>query len=813
MRPTKAIAMAALVAAMVGLGGEARADAPWMIPVQGYLTDAGGVPVDGSQTMGVALYTSAAGGAPIYGESQTVTVDAGYFTVYVGDLTSLDLATFRDQGDLWLGLTVGSDAEMTPRLALGSVPYAGFAQYCADAGAVAWTGVTGVPADLADGDANTTYSQGTGILLTGTVFSADTTYLQRLVSGSCAAGSSIRAINADGTVACETDDGATYTQGSGILIAGTQISADTAYLQRRVSGTCGAGSAIATVAADGTVTCETDDDTTYSQGTGILLTGTVFSADTTYLQRRVTGSCGTGSAIAAIAANGAVTCETDDNTTYSEGTGILLTGTVFSADTAYLQRRVTGTCGAGSAIASIAADGAVTCETDDVGPAGWLLGGNAGTTPGTDYVGTSDNQALELRVNGTRAVRIEPDATSPNLLGGYAGNVLTAGVHGATIAGGGEAAQINRVTDDYGTVGGGVSNRAGDNASTTDTARYATVGGGNLNRAVGSAATVCGGQNNDADSDYATVAGGHSNYALAYSFVGGGQTNVAGGIWATVSGGYNNSVPFNGGTVGGGILNTAGATAVVAGGQSNTASGSWSSVPGGYQNAAVGQHSFAAGRQAKSNNVGCFTWADSIGADLICDVDNRWVARASGGVYFYTNNGSTGAFLAAGSGAWSSLSDRNLKRDITLVDGRQVLAALAAMPLATWRYQSEESGALHMGPMAQDFHAAFGLGDSDRHITTVDADGVALAAIQGLNSKLEAENASLRARVAELEQRGEGYEARLAALEHPAAATPPRAAAAAWPAHWIMLSGLGVSVLLLALLRRRRSGRPIGSGL
>ena len=94
------------------------------------------------------------------------------------------------------------------------------------------------------------------------------------------------------------------------------------------------------------------------------------------------------------------------------------------------------------------------------------LGGNAGTTPGTNYLGTSDNQALELKVNAARVLWLEPKATSPNLVGGYSGNWLTAGVYGATIGGGGQNGFLNRITDSFGAVGGGAANQAGDNAGT-----------------------------------------------------------------------------------------------------------------------------------------------------------------------------------------------------------------------------------------------------------------------------------------------------------------------------------------------------------
>jgi hypothetical protein len=81
-----------------------------------------------------------------------------------------------------------------------------------------------------------------------------------------------------------------------------------------------------------------------------------------------------------------------------------------------------------------------------------------------------------------------------------------------------------------------------------------------------------------------------------------------------------------------------------------------------------------------------------------------------------------------------------------------VLDRLAALPISSWRYRTERSGALHVGPMAQDFHAAFGLGDSDRSIGVLDASGVALASIQGLNRKLETALAAERARIATLEE-------------------------------------------------------------
>src|SRR5262245_33990706 len=83
------------------------------------------------------------------------------------------------------------------------------------------------------------------------------------------------------------------------------------------------------------------------------------------------------------------------------------------------------------------------------------------------------------------------------------------------------------------------------------------------------------------------------------------------------------------------------------------------------------------------------------------------------------------------------VSDRAAKHDIRPVDGDEILERLAAMPVAQWRYD-EQPDALHMGPMAQDFHAAFGLGDGDRRIAPVDANGVTMAAIQALHQRVTA---------------------------------------------------------------------------
>jgi hypothetical protein len=111
---------------------------------------------------------------------------------------------------------------------------------------------------------------------------------------------------------------------------------------------------------------------------------------------------------------------------------------------------------------------------------------------------------------------------------------------------------------------------------------------------------------------------------------------------------------------------------------------------------------------------------------------------------------------AQGSG---NLSDRHAKEGFAPVDVHSVLARVARLPVQTWSYRGQDAAVRHIGPMAQDFAAAFGVGTDERHIHVLDAAGVALAAIQALAERVEAQQAELRALRSELRRR-EGSPAR-----------------------------------------------------
>jgi hypothetical protein len=123
-----------------------------------------------------------------------------------------------------------------------------------------------------------------------------------------------------------------------------------------------------------------------------------------------------------------------------------------------------------------------------------------------------------------------------------------------------------------------------------------------------------------------------------------------------------------------------------------------------------------------------------------------------------------GAYVSIG-GVWTNASSRSFKEGFVAVDVAAVLDKLVALPVQTWVYKASHDEGQHMGPFAEDFASTFGLGNDEKHIATVDESGVAFAAIQGLNRKVENENAALRAQNADLRTRLERIASRLDALD------------------------------------------------
>lgn len=413
-------------------------------------------------------------------------------------------------------------------------------------------------------------------------------------------------------------------------------------------------------------------------------------------------------------------------------------------------------------------------------------GGFAATVAGGQENAANGNQAV---VGGGR--QNSAGGTSSTVAGG-ASNVAAA--LGSTVGGGtsnradNSAATVsggdgNEATGLEASVGGGRNNAAAGGGATvsggvgnTASGIGATVAGGGGNEAGGSDASVGGGRRNVASGAHATVGGGEDNVAsAAHATIGGGSENEASDLWATVGGGQFNLAPGRFGTIAGGVANTVeGFHGTIGGGIGNRASGAAATVPGGLNNHAAGTASFAAGRLASAAHEGSFVWADAT-ADALdppfaSTAAHQFSVRAAGGTRVFSNAAATtGVQLAPGGNAWSSLSDRSVKENVVPVEADVVLERLSQLPIATWNLTSQDPSIRHLGPMAQDFHAAFGLGESDTHISATNASGVAFAAIQELHrlasdqeariAELERRNAELAALVADLaitlEQRGQ----------------------------------------------------------
>lgn len=265
----------------------------------------------------------------------------------------------------------------------------------------------------------------------------------------------------------------------------------------------------------------------------------------------------------------------------------------------------------------------------------WSTVGDSGSNPATHFLGTTDAQPLVLRTANAQSLRIEPSSITSgtpalpittNMIGGSRSNAVSAGVRGATVSGGGatsggDPSYIvggNSVTDNYGVVGGGASNRAGDGAGDFSDGSFATVGGGDGNQASGYLSTVVGGFVNTASGTHSAVGGGSYNSSLgAGSAVVGGDANLASGVASTVGGGERNC----------------------AGGDHSWAGGYRAKVrpgldPGAGGGACTGLISYPGG----SGDRGSFTWADSQATDFISTGDNQFLVRAAGGMAVNAND-------------------------------------------------------------------------------------------------------------------------------------------------------------------------------
>jgi len=332
-----------------------------------------------------------------------------------------------------------------------------------------------------------------------------------------------------------------------------------------------------------------------------------------------------------------------------------------------------------------------------------------------------------------------------------------------------------------------------------------TTAGGLYSTAMGSSTTASGSGSTATGAN--TTASGITSTAMGSGSLATGETSTALGLQTTASGKASTAMGEAGsasgiaatsmgylasanGTASAAIghSTTASGYASVATGRSSVASGDYSTAMGllstasGGNSTAIGTSVMAAGQgsvvlgvraTATATANGSFVFGDrstgASGAIVTSSAPNEFLVRAAGGAIFYSNAAMTsGVLLAAGGGGWSNLSDVRTKSHFRDVGADEVLAAIARMPVREWSYKTQDASIRHMGPTAQDFRAAFGLGESDVRINTIDADGVALAAVKALEARtreLREGSGALDERLAALTRENLDLRARLARLE------------------------------------------------
>lgn len=359
---TQALLAAGLV--LLGSASVAYAQVPSFLPLQGFLTDGAGGPIDAPAGLLVTfrILDGATGGTLLHQETQVLAVDGGHFSAYLGDGSALDLGIFEANPDLWLSISVEGEAELLPRIQLGSVAYAAMAGRAA---AIDWTQIENRPPGLDSGV--TTLAGADPIRIAANTVS--------LSSIGCDAG---EAWVWNGSAwNCQTVGG-TYSAGFGIdlspggeiglnVAAAAQIARDEAFdtvaelrtaldptYQRLVSGTCPTG--IASISAAGVVTCaaaSSGDISAVRTPGGSGLSGGAESGevslavDFSQVQRRVGTACAAGNVLMGLNADGTPNCQVPQ--------------VLVSAVARNIQARVSGTCPFG--IASIGADGTASCAS------------------------------------------------------------------------------------------------------------------------------------------------------------------------------------------------------------------------------------------------------------------------------------------------------------------------------------------------------------------------------------------------------------------------------------------------------------------
>lgn len=361
-------------------------------------------------------------------------------------------------------------------------------------------------------------------------------------------------------------------------------------------------------------------------------------------------------------------------------------------------------------------------------PVAWVLTGNAPGMPG-NFLGTLDSADLSMRTTNTLRWAIKAagnfkfgSGSSVPRLGilSTEGVLLTGSLYGGSFGASGAGVRFFFYPSKGSFRAGATSGTAWD---TLALGQYSMAVGYNTLAGINSFA---GGYNTEAV-DYSFAYGFNSHATAAGAYPGGNSIAIGDSSYATAT----RSIAMGKG-------NVSSSTTCITMGRNNRASGSVS-MAFGINNTSAGNNCFVGGSNASTNSKsGSFIYADASTASLLlASAINQFTVRANGGYVFYSDSARTmGVMLAAGSGSWSSVSDRNKKMNFQYSDPESILEKIADLKIYSWNYRSQSNRIRHIGPMAQELFSSFGFGESNKNVNGVDIDGVILNGIKGLDLRL-----------------------------------------------------------------------------
>jgi len=696
------------------------AQSPAMFNYQGRLLNGTNL-VNGTVGLQLSLYTSASGGTLLYTDSNSVAVVDGLYSTFIGDNATFgDLQSALAQGgtQVWLQV-VANGTTLSPRERLVSVPYA--------LGAPA----SGISGTLADTQLSTNVAR---LYVPNTAQQA--TAVPQVVNGFVVG-------------ATVTFGGVGYLTAPAVTVNGTGVNASvTATISNGAVVGLSVGNPGSSYPTNTTLTIAPPPSNAYQIFSGInyfngvnTMTNinNVFAGDGAGLTNlnawRLDGNAGIGT--------NQFIGTTDTNRFQIRVRNEPVYSAVF--DEGYTagieapkitQGHPKNQIGAYSGGAVIAGGGSLNFPNTIAAFADHSFIGSGqknsiGQSSGGSFIGGGFNNTIESNsfdavITSGTGNKIEAGSSRSVILGGTANIITSNSVLAAIIGGSG-----NIVSNDYAVIAGGYNNRASGLYSFA-------AGWGALADDYGAIVFSTPGEPSYFDST--------TSNEIAFRAVGGMRVETADGRMTVAADGKtainstNNQYTVEVGSTNQLSMRVTG----------NNATGTWVSIKNDSVSPERAWGLIVAGT-ANGEGSGTFFIRDQTAGAT------RMVVKTNGFVGIGINNPTNLLHVAGTIQATTVIqsSDRNAKENIQPVQPAEILAKVVALPVSTWTFK-EESNGMHIGPMAQDFHAAFGLGNSETTIATVDADGVALAAIQALareKDELRRENQVLREEIEAIKRR------------------------------------------------------------